>query len=222
MEKQIQDERTTLLHDLKATFPSLFKRAVDASTPPIHDVKMEIVTMGYYKRPFPYRPPEVYYEQVKKRIDEMIDEGVLSVSSSPYSSPMVCVPKKDGTLRLCTDFRNLNDITVPDRYVMPRSDEIKRSIKGFVFSTIDLKEGFNQVPITEHDIPKTAMATPWGLYEYTRMPFGLKNAPTVFQRYISFVLHGLSNTAAYIDDIIIYSQDVSSHKQHLYLSLIHI
>ena len=118
---------------------------------------MEIVTSGYYKRPYQYMIPEVFHDQAKKRIDEMLTEKIIQPGSSPYSSPIVCVAKKNGSMRLCTDFRNSNAITITDRYVMPRVDEIKRRIAGYVLSTIDLKEGFNQVPKAKQDIPKTAM-----------------------------------------------------------------
>ena len=98
----------------------------------------------------------------------MLEQGILGPRSSPYASPMVCAPKKDGSLSVCTDFRHLSEITISDRYVMPRIDAIKRQVRGNVFSTIDLREGFYQIPIEEPDIPKTAMSTPWGLFEYAR------------------------------------------------------
>ena len=198
------------------TFPNLYKDEINVTEVPNHDVRLEIVTSGYYKRPFCYRLPEFYHVEAKEKVDNMLSQGILRASSSPYASPMVCAPKKDGTLRVCTDFRHLNDITIADRYVMPRIDDIKRSIRGHVFSTIDLREGFYQIPIEEPDIPKTAMSTPWGLFEYVRMPFGLKNAPATFQRFLNHVTHQLENVSVYIDDLIIFSNTVEEHFQHLF------
>ena len=201
---------------LMNTFPNLYKDEINVTEVPNHDVRLEIVTSGYYKRPFCYRLPEFYHVEAKEKVDNMLSQGILRASSSPYASPMVCAPKKDGTLRVCTDFRHLNDITIADRYVMPRIDDIKRSIRGHVFSTIDLREGFYQIPIEEPDIPKTAMSTPWGLFEYVRMPFGLKNAPATFQRFLNHVTHQLENVSVYIDDLIIFSNTVEEHFQHLF------
>ena len=93
----------------------------------------------------------------------------------------MCVRKKDGRLRLCVDYRALNEATVPDNYTIPRIDYIKQHVRGTIFTTIDLKDGFLQVPVAPEDIPKTAVKTPWGLFEYVRMPFGLRNAPPTFK-----------------------------------------
>ena len=213
----LANSRTEFMNRLTNTFPDLFKDEIDVTEVPNHDVRLEIVTSGYYKRPFCYRLPEFYHTEAKEKVDKMLSQGILRASSSPYASPMVCAPKKDGTLRVCTDFRHLNDITIADRYVMPRIDDIKRSIRGRVFSTIDLREGFYQIPIQEPDIPKTAMSTPWGLFEYVRTPFGLKNAPATFQRFLNHVTHQLENTSVYIDDLIIYSNTVEEHFHHLFL-----
>ena len=110
--------------------------------------------------------PNAYRDRVKEVIDEMITQGVLRHSKSHYAAPLTCVVKKDGTIRVCTDFRALNNIIRNDKYVIPRIDYSKQHILGNVYSTIDLKNGFQQVLIHDSDRHKTAMATPWGLFEY--------------------------------------------------------
>ena len=125
------------------------------------------------------------------------------------------MPKKDSKLRLCVDYRALNKVTVPDNYMLPRIAYIKQHLRGNIFSALDLKEGFWQVPVLERDVHKTAMATPWGSYEFVRMPFGLRNAPPTFQRFVNMVLHGVENIFVYIDDIIIFSRTYDEHIIHL-------
>ena len=108
--------------------------------------------------------------------------------------------------------QGLNVVAVPDNYTLPRIDYIRQHIKGAVFSCIDLKDGFMQVPVTERDAHKTAMSTPWGLFEFNRMPFGLRNAPPTFQRFVNQVFRGQDNVFVDIDDVIIYT---GTYEQHL-------
>ena len=171
--------------------------------------------MNGYKKPYCYPIPVEREQVVKDKIDEMLEQGIIRRSSSRYMSPILVVPKKDGRIRLCVDYRNLNAVTIPDNFVLPRIDRLKLRIHGKVFSTIDLKDGFMQIPIAEEDIPKTAMYTPWGLYEYLRMPFGLRNAPPTFQRFMNMVLHRVEHQFCYIDDIIVFSETLEDHKIHL-------
>jgi hypothetical protein len=176
----LESKSPELIQTLRDKYPKVFEQKVDYSKPTDHGVEMEINLNGIHKRPYQYRVPYAYREKVLQRIQEMREEGVLRPSASPFAAPLVAVPKKDGRMRICADFRALNSVTIPDRYAMPRIDDIKMHVVGKVFSTLDLREGFNQVPIKESDIFKTAMHTPWGTFEYTRMPFGLRNAPAVF------------------------------------------
>ena len=113
IDEYLLQHRDEFIKNLKNEHQDLFKNAVDATKPPSHDIQMEIITSGYYKRPYQYRIPEIFHESAKKRIDEMLEEGIIQPSSSPYSSPIVCVAKKNGTMRLCTDFRNCLLYTSP-------------------------------------------------------------------------------------------------------------
>lgn len=159
----------------------------------------------------PYRLSHMEREKVRGMIGEMLEAGVIRDSVSEYASPIILVRKKDGKLRMCVDYRMLNSITVKERYPMPIiDDEITRlSGQGF-FITLDLASGYYQVPIAEESKPLTAFVTPDGQYEFNRMPFGLANAPAVFQRMMNKVLGSdrFNKATAYIDDILIYGESV--------------
>ena len=124
------------------------------------------------------RLPPSQYEEVKEHIKQLLGTGVIRESSSPYSSPLVIVKKKDGSIRMCVDYRPLNWKTRKDAYPLPRIEESLDALHGAKwFSTLDLASGYNQVTVVEKDRHKTAFCTPFGLYEFNRMPFGLCNAP---------------------------------------------
>uniref|UniRef100_A0A8C5MCT0 Gypsy retrotransposon integrase-like protein 1 n=1 Tax=Leptobrachium leishanense TaxID=445787 RepID=A0A8C5MCT0_9ANUR len=164
-----------------------------------------------------YRLPEAVHESMRAEIREMLELGVIEPSVSPWASPVVLVPKKDGTTRFCVDYRRLNDCTVTDAYPMPRVDELLDQIsQGHFLTTVDLCKGYWQIPLAEEATPKSAFITPFGLYQFRVMPFGIKNAPATFQRLIDRLLDGLQEFAcAYLDDIAIYSQTWEEHLHHL-------
>ena len=159
--------------------------------------------------------PYAYYTECKKKIEELKEAGLLTDSSSKYAAPVVCAIKKNGTIRMCGDYRAINAVTVPDRYTLPRVDYIKQHLDGVYFTILDLREGFTQVPVRRQDRVKTAISTPWGLFEYTRMPFGLRNCPPTFQRFMNFVTAGLDNIFVYIDDIIVFTRTLEEHERML-------
>ena len=131
----------------------------------------------------PRRIPLAWRDKVKEEVDTMLKSGVIEPSHSPWTSPIVPVKKKEGGLRLCIDYRNLNRVTVEDRYQMPRVDELVERIgKAEFISTLDLCKGYYQVSMRAEDKPKTAFLTPFGKFQFCRMPFGLKGAPSTFQR----------------------------------------
>ena len=168
-------------------------------------------------RSHPYRIPPKWKEVVKEQLDSFLSLGIIRPSESPWSSSVVTVQKKEGGVRLCIDFRAVNDITQPDPYLMPLIDEILDSLATAKFiSKVDLNKGFHQIPISEVDIPKTAFCTPWGKFEFRVMPFGLRNGPALFQRLMDGVLHQDKDICqVYIDDIAVYSQSWSEHCAHI-------
>ncbi|KAL5510368.1 hypothetical protein EMCRGX_G005902 [Ephydatia muelleri] len=137
----------------------------------------------------PYRLPHAYRDIVKKELEEMEKHGIIEKSSSDWSSPIVLVKKKDGTLRFCIDFRRLNSVSKTDAYPMPRVDDLLDELGQARFiSTLDLTKGYWQVPVEKTAQAKTAFRTPFGLYQFRRMPFGLQGAPSTFQRMMDSLL----------------------------------
>ncbi|XP_065198307.1 uncharacterized protein LOC135829851 [Sycon ciliatum] len=160
----------------------------------------------------PYRLAAAHHSVVRDAVDEMLDMGVIRASRSPWSSPVVLVPKKDDSIRFCVDYRALNQVAQFDCYPMPRVDEILDSVGSAQFlSTLDLSRGYWQIPLAEDACAKTAFTTPFGLYEFTMMPFGLHGAPATFQRCMDTVLAGLPFVLAYLDDVVIFSPTFEDH-----------
>jgi hypothetical protein len=144
--------------------------------------------------------------------------GIVPRSNSGWSSTLHMVPKPDGSFRPCGDYRRLNTVTEDDRYPLPSIQDFTANLAGCtVFSKIDLVKGYHQVPMAESDIPKTAICTPFGLFEYIFMPFGLKNAAHTFQRLMDKLFRHLPFVFVYLDDILIASKDLSEHMRHLRL-----
>ena len=155
---------------------------------------------------------------IKKEVDEMLKRGIIEPSLSPWSSPVVMVPKKNGKMRFCIDYRGLNGLTKKDNHPLPRIDELLDKFQGSKwFTSIDLKAGFWNVPIKLEDREKTAFITSEGLYQFKVMPFGLCNAPATFQRCMHKVIGNLIYTKApvYLDDINIHSRTFEQHLEDL-------
>ena len=166
----------------------------------------------------PRRLPFHHLKEVKKLVESMLDNNVIEPSNGPWASPIVLVKKKDGSTRFCVDFRQLNSVTRKDAHPIPRIDETLDALHGACwFSTLDLASGYWQVKVAPEDREKTAFTTPYGLYQFCVMPFGLCNAPSTFQRLMELVLAGLhwSSCLVYLDDIIIYSRTVKEHLTRL-------
>ena len=152
-------------------------------------------------------------QAARKEFQKMLDMWIIRESRSAWSSPLHVVPKADGSWRPCGDYRKLNLATVDDRYPLPHIQSFTSATSGAkVFTVIDLIRGYHQIPMAPEDIPKTAIITPFGLFEFLRMPFGLKNSAQAFQRLMDGVLRGLSDTVfVYLDDILIASPSMEQH-----------
>ena len=165
-----------------------------------------------------YRLGKPREELIEQEVQKLLKNQIIQKSSSPWCSPVVIAPKKDGTKRLCIDFRKINEVTIKDAYPLPRIDDILNTLSGStIFSTLDATSGYHQIPIAIEDIPKTAFQTASGLYEFTRMPFGLSNAPAAFQRTMDDIFREEKGKflQVYLDDIIIYSKSREEHEKHL-------
>ena len=155
---------------------------------------------------------------METQVKEMLEAGLIRESNSPYSSPVVMVKKPNGKLRFCVDYRKLNSITRKDAYPLPRIEDLMQAFGGSkLFSTLDMASGYWQIAVDERDVEKTAFITPFGLYEFKVMPFGLTIAPETYQRMIDRLIAGLKFRIchAYLDDIIIYSNTFEEHIQRL-------
>ena len=152
----------------------------------------------------------------KKELDLLLKWKWIRRSSSPWASPIHHVKKSNGDWRMVGDYRSLNSKTVPDKYSIPNALDFVNMLHGKkIFSTIDLERAYQQIPMAEEDIQKTAITTPFGNFEYLVIPFGLTGAGQTFQRYIDEVLGGLDFVFAYIDDLFIASSSAEEHKKHL-------
>ena len=168
------------------------------------------------------RLPYIAKQEVARQLQTMQEAGIIQPSNSPWASPVVLVQKKDGQYRFCVDYRELNAVTKPDTFPLPRIDDLLDQLgNAKFFSTLDLASGFWQVQVHPNSRAKTAFVTPHGLHEFRVMPFGLTNAPAVFQRLMQKVLmdlnpkDGADFVSVYIDDILVYSRTLEEHLDHL-------
>ena len=166
----------------------------------------------------PYRMPANELAELKKQIRELQEKGFIRPSSSPWGAPVLFVKKMDSSLRLCIDYRSLNEVTIKNKYPLPIINDLFDQLEGAsVFSKIDLRSGYHQLKIREQDIPKTTFSTRYGLYEFTIMSFGLTKAPAYFMNMMNKVFMEYLDkfVAVFIDDILVYSKNEKEHEQHL-------
>ena len=192
--------------------------------PPDRDIEFSIDllpgTSPISKRP--YRMDVKDLVELKKQIEELESKGYIRPSSSPWGAPVLFVDKKDGTRRMCVDYRALNDVTIKNKYPLPRIEDLFDQMRGAkVFSKIDLRSGYHQLKIRAEDIPKTAFTSRYGLYEYTVMSFGLTNAPAYFMYLMNKVFMEYLDkfVVVFIDDILVFSRNEEEHEEHLRLVL---
>ncbi|KAA0051482.1 putative retrotransposon protein, identical [Cucumis melo var. makuwa] len=170
----------------------------------------------------PYRMAPSELKELKMQLQELVDKGCIRPSVSAWGAPVLFVKKKDGTLRLCIDYRQLNKVTIRNKYPLPRIDDLFDQLRGAaLFSKIDLKSGYPQLKVRESNIANTAFRMRYGHYEFRVIPFGLTNAPAVFMDLMNRIFHRYLDqfVIVFIDDILVYSVDRESHEEHLRIVL---
>ncbi len=203
--------------DLLQQFPELLVPRFDTSVNK-HGVEHHIVTQGPPVHARARRLDNEKLTAVKEEFLKMEKMGIIRRSKSPWSSPLHVVPKSDGSWRPCGDYRHLNAASEDDRYPLPHIQDFNNWLANSkVFSKVDLVRGYHQIPMAAASIPKTAIITPFGLWEFLRMPFGLKNAGQAFQRLMDGVLRDVPFAFAYLDDILVASESHDDHHKHLKL-----
>jgi hypothetical protein len=204
-------------------FPDVFPEELPGM-PPDREVEFIIDllpgTAPISKRP--YRMSVEELKELKKQLTQLQEAGCIRPSSSPWGALVLFVQKKDGSQRMCVDYISLNDVTVKNKYPLPCIEDLFDQMRGArVFSKIDLRSGYHQIKIRPSNIPKTAFATRYELYEFTVMSFGLTNAPAYFMNLMNKVFMEYLDrfVVVFINDILIYSKSESDHEEHLRLVL---
>ena len=204
-------------------FPDVFPEDL-SGLPPDREIEFSIDLLPgsnpISKAPYRMAPAEL--RELKAQLQELLDKGFIRPSVSPWGAPVLFVKKKDGSMRLCIDYRELNRVTVRNKYPLPRIEDLFDQLQGAqVFSKIDLRSGYHQLKIKTADVPKTAFRTRYGHYEFLVMPFGLTNAPAAFMDLMNRVFKPFLDkfVVVFIDDILIYSKSVEEHENHLRIVL---
>ncbi|KAL5548161.1 hypothetical protein UlMin_003392 [Ulmus minor] len=217
--EKVELEDVPIVNEFEEVFPDELP-----GIPPDREVTFEIElvpgTTPISKAPYRMAPMEL--KELQTQLQELLDKGFIRPSHSPWGAPVLFVKKKDGTLRMCIDYRELNKVTIKNKYPLPRIDDLFDQLKGAaVFSKIDLRSGYHQLKIKEDDIPKTAFRTRYGHYEFLVMSFGLTNAPAAFMDLMNRVFKEYLDkfVIVFIDDILIYSRDQEEHRGHLRTAL---
>lgn len=217
LRSRVSDDEYEKAIQLLKRYEAVWNPKHPLSSTKLVEMKIDLVdNKPFYLPPYNTSPEGRAY--VQSEVEKMEGDGVIRKSVSPWGSPILLVPKADGTWRFCIDFRKLNKVTIVDAYPMPKMEDILQRAAGHKwYSTMDERTGFWQVAIANEDIPKSAFVTPDGHYEWLRMPFGLVNAPATFQRITDALLAGIKwqFCAGYIDDIVIWSDSYDEHLRNV-------
>ena len=216
----VREEKATLTSEpVVRDYPDVFPEDLPG-LPPVREIdfaiEVEPGTVPISKAPYRMAPAEL--RELKVQLQELLDKGFIRPSVSPWGAPVLFVKKKDGSLRLCIDYRELNKVTIKNKYPFPRIDDLFDQLQGAkCFSKIDLRSGYHQVRVREADIPKTAFRTRYGHYEFRVLSFGLTNAPAVFMDLMNRVCNPFldKSVIVFINDILIYSKSQEEHGRHL-------
>ena len=221
----LESESVVTLNDvpIACEFPEVFLDDI-STLPPEREIEFNIdLVPGTGPIAIaPYRMSPVELAELKSQLEELLEKKFVRPSVSPWGAPVLLVKKKDGTMRLCVDYRELNKVTIKNKYPLPRIDDLMDQLVGAsVFSKIDLRSGYHQIRVKTEDIPKTAFSTRYGHYEYLVMPFGVTNAPGVFMDYMNRIFHPYLDrfVVVFIDDILVYSKTREEHDEHLRIVL---
>ncbi|KAK8372347.1 hypothetical protein O3P69_008288 [Scylla paramamosain] len=199
---RLLQEHPTLFHDNPSLCPLLCHDVDVKGAPPI--------------RQPPYRLNAEKREVLRQEVQRLLEQGLIEPSLSPWASPVVMVPKSNGKVRMCVDYRKVNAVTVPDSFPLPRMDDIIDDLgRARYVSKFDLLQGYYQLGLTERASQISAFITPEGLYHFKVLPFGMRNAPSSFQRLMNHVVMGLSGVRCYLDDLVVFSDDWGQHLQRL-------
>lgn len=214
------DELTSARNATLSAYRDVFPAALPDGLPPSREVdhRIELIPGSSPPSRPTIRLSATELAELKKQLAELEAAGFIRPSKSPFGAPILFVKKKDGTMRMCVDYRALNRITVKNSYPLPRVDELFDRLQGArYFSKIDLRSGYHQIRIAPEDVPKTAFRTRYGHYEFLVLPFGLTNAPATFMHLMHQALRPLLDECAlvFLDDILIYSKTLEEHKQHV-------
>ncbi|GJR80514.1 putative nucleotidyltransferase, ribonuclease H [Tanacetum coccineum] len=222
MEKKADEKRLEDISVVKE-FLDVFPEDLPG-IPPVRQVEFQIDLIPgaapIARTPYRLAPSEM--QELSNQLQELTDRGFIRPSTSPWGAPVLFVKKKDGSFRMCIDYRELNKLTIKNRYPLPRIDDLFDQLQGSsVYSKIDLRSGYHQLRVREEDIPKTAFRTRYGHYEFQVMPFGLTNAPAVFMDLMNRVCKPYLDkfVIVFIDDILIYSRNEEEHASHLRIIL---
>ena len=216
----LTEDHITAWSKLRDEFKDVFPENLPSGLPPSREVdhKIELLPGSIPPSRPTYRLSATEMVELKKQLDELLAAGFIQHSKSPYGAPILFVKKKDGTMRMCVDYRALNNVTIKNSYPLPRVDELFDRLQGAqYFSKIDLRSGYHQIRIDSNDVSKTAFRTRYGHFEFLVLPFGLTNAPATFMHLMHQSFRHLLDhcVLVFLDDILIYSKTKEEHERHV-------